>query len=337
MALLSLLSVLKLTIGSLRKFWNSNVVLIPFNDGIDSENFMKTSALLVPALCCISLSLCLSSCSSDKVTVEQLQSEISNLKAENQKLREQLASKPAADQSAAVTTSQSTETKSSRQYKEPRFTDIDSSPSKAFIHDLAMLDVYDGTVTEFKPNEPITRGEFVTWLFKANNAILPTDKHFRIDPGSKSVFPDVDKNHPAYPYIQALSKAGFSVGYDDGTFKPDKPVTRQEMIALKVGVDSGKDLGPDDDGHFNEMGLTDKDQVDKRYRNYIYSDTYFRGELGDNSERAFGKIRTLKPSQAVLRHEAAAALWKFGQYDMYHAGKILGDKSWAQKLMKSQS
>lgn len=42
-------------------------------------------------------------------------------------------------------------------------------------------------------------------------------------------FTDVPDDYWAEPYIDALSSRGFIAGYDDGTFRPDQPVTRAEI------------------------------------------------------------------------------------------------------------
>lgn len=44
-------------------------------------------------------------------------------------------------------------------------------------------------------------------------------------------FPDVE-GHWAIGYIGALLKSGYVKGYDDGTFRPDRPVSRAEFAAL---------------------------------------------------------------------------------------------------------
>ena len=52
------------------------------------------------------------------------------------------------------------------------------------------------------------------------------------------IFKDVDESHWAYEAIKELSDArylrvdGILVGYEDGTFKPDEPVTRAEMCEI---------------------------------------------------------------------------------------------------------
>jgi len=47
-------------------------------------------------------------------------------------------------------------------------------------------------------------------------------------------FSDVDSSHWALSYISKLSDDGVINGYDDGTFKPNKTITRAEFIKLIV-------------------------------------------------------------------------------------------------------
>ena len=45
-------------------------------------------------------------------------------------------------------------------------------------------------------------------------------------------FKDVSENHWAYMAIKELSDKGIINGYPDGTFKPDKPITRAEVCSI---------------------------------------------------------------------------------------------------------
>lgn len=47
-----------------------------------------------------------------------------------------------------------------------------------------------------------------------------------------SVFPDVDQGGKNSEAIQYVSSTGLMVGYGDGTFRPDKTVTRAEMATI---------------------------------------------------------------------------------------------------------
>lgn len=53
-----------------------------------------------------------------------------------------------------------------------------------------------------------------------------------------ATFSDVD-GHWAKPYIDILQPAGIINGYADGTFKPEKPITRMEFIKIVVSVVGG--------------------------------------------------------------------------------------------------
>lgn len=51
---------------------------------------------------------------------------------------------------------------------------------------------------------------------------------------SAKVFFDLEKTHWAYSQIQSLSNDGVVIGYPDGSFKPDQPVTRAEFATMVV-------------------------------------------------------------------------------------------------------
>lgn len=74
----------------------------------------------------------------------------------------------------------------------------------------------------FAPNAPISRAEFAVLAARFQNL-----KHT-----SGKVFSDVEKGHWAYSYINAASEAGWIQGYPDGTFRPDKEITRTETVTL---------------------------------------------------------------------------------------------------------
>jgi hypothetical protein len=53
----------------------------------------------------------------------------------------------------------------------------------------------------------------------------------RAAPDSKASFPDIQK-HWARPFIESLAEKNIVAGYLDGTFRPNKPVQRDEFAAL---------------------------------------------------------------------------------------------------------
>lgn len=75
----------------------------------------------------------------------------------------------------------------------------------------------DGT---FKPNAPITRAEMATIIAKFAN----------LDENGKS-FTDI-KGHWAQSYVELAAGNGWINGYEDGTFRPDKYITRAETFTM---------------------------------------------------------------------------------------------------------
>ena len=102
----------------------------------------------------------------------------------------------------------------------------------------------DGT---FDPNGYITRAEF---------AVIAA-RFFDMDYQGEDLFPDID-GHWAQDYINPAAENGFIEGYPDGTFGPDKYITRAEAVTL---VNRTLDRHPDPD-HFLEDMLVWPDNLD---------------------------------------------------------------------------
>ena len=77
----------------------------------------------------------------------------------------------------------------------------------------------------FRPTSTITRAEVAAIASRFDN--LETLNH--------SIFSDV-KGHWAEKYIDSAESKGWIKGYEDGTFKPDNPITRAEFITLVNNV-----------------------------------------------------------------------------------------------------
>ncbi|GAB6138221.1 S-layer homology domain-containing protein [Halanaerobaculum tunisiense] len=73
----------------------------------------------------------------------------------------------------------------------------------------------------FRPNQSITRGEFAYSLAKA----------LELQPSIVSQLTDI-ANHPAKGYISALVNKEIITGYPDQTFRPDRRITRAEIMAM---------------------------------------------------------------------------------------------------------
>lgn len=75
---------------------------------------------------------------------------------------------------------------------------------------------------EFKPQQPITRAEFV---YLVNN-ISAVSNNIELN------FTDTDENHPLYGCITDAVKNGIINGYEDNTIRPDDLITRAEAVAI---------------------------------------------------------------------------------------------------------
>ena len=78
----------------------------------------------------------------------------------------------------------------------------------------------------FLPGNDITRGEFTTLFVR----LLEIQGQLVVD-DSRSTFVDT-QGHWADRYIAAAEKAGFAQGLGDGSFGPDRKITRQEITTL---------------------------------------------------------------------------------------------------------
>ena len=79
----------------------------------------------------------------------------------------------------------------------------------------------DGT---FKPMQSVTRAEFASMIAKAMG--------YDSDPDAGSAYPDVADDHWAKADINFCAQHDIINGYDDGTFQPNKAITRQEAAAI---------------------------------------------------------------------------------------------------------
>lgn len=99
----------------------------------------------------------------------------------------------------------------------------------------------DGT---FKPDNSITRAEFVRI---ANN-------YFGFKNKGNENFSDVNYRDWFYNDVCIAKEAGYISGYEDGTFKPDKTITREEAAKIIISIKNREDVKIDKlnnfiDGH----------------------------------------------------------------------------------------
>jgi hypothetical protein len=212
------------------------------------------------------------------------------------------------------------------------FTDLDKLPQEVrqHIEDLAALGVLTvnpsnaksnaGTTgSKFEPNKAISRREFARWLVAANNQIYanrPGQQIRLASDSSQPAFQDVPRSHPDFPSIQALAEAGLipSPLSGDSTavlFRPDAPLTRENLILWKLPLDTRQALPAASlDAVKQTWGFQDAAKIDPKALRAALAD--FQNSDQSNIRRVFGYTTLFQPKKTVTRAEAALALWYFG-------------------------
>lgn len=214
-----------------------------------------------------------------------------------------------------------------------RYADLEEAPEELqpYLKDLVALellsltaaeaDVEDGdsTAPRLGPNQPISRRTFARWLMAVNNRLYQgaADKRIRQGvAGSDAAFEDVPADDPDFGAIQGLAEAGLIpsplAGNDSAVnFRPEDPLTREELLLWKVPLDTREGLPTaTDEAVAQAWGFRDADRIDSLALGAVLAD-HQAGEFA-NLRRAFGFTTLFQPDKAVTRAEAAAALWRFG-------------------------
>lgn len=107
-----------------------------------------------------------------------------------------------------------------------KFSDV-SGWAEEYVSFLAGKDIIKGKAEGiFAPNDNVTRAEFVTILARA----LGADEN----QAASAQFSDVAQSEWFAPYVAWASEKAIVSGYEDGTFGPDKQITREEMCTMIV-------------------------------------------------------------------------------------------------------
>ena len=75
---------------------------------------------------------------------------------------------------------------------------------------------------KFEPERSITRAEFTTIAMRFTNGTLD----------GENIFPDVSTDDWFYDYVVGSIQYGWIEGYGDGTFRPDRLITRAEVTTI---------------------------------------------------------------------------------------------------------
>jgi hypothetical protein len=151
------------------------------------------------------------------------------------------------------------------------------------------------TKDTFEPDSPLTRSQFVTMLVKSFYAL---DKSLTAD------FKDVKKADWFHDYVASSQKEKIVVGMEDGTFRPDDLITKEQMAAVvsRAMVNKRKYEYPQNEMDYLAF-IKDRDNVSEWARKEAALSIKERMlEISSDSQ--------LNPQSSVTRGEAARTLYR---------------------------
>ncbi len=233
---------------------------------------------------------------------------------------------------SSETAIENTESVDSTSGKEQNFTDFDNVPSglRQYVEDLAALGVLtpdasspnnksEDSGTQFAANKIITRRQYARWLIETNNRIYENSPGKQIRLASETTqpaFQDVPASDPDFGVIQGLAEAGLipsplSGNSTEVLFRPDAPLTRENLVLWKVPLDIRQGLPQASlDAVQQTWGFQDAGKIDPKAMRAILAD--FQNGEQSIIRRVFGYTTLFQPKKPVTQAEAAAALWYFG-------------------------
>ena len=155
--------------------------------------------------------------------------------------------------------------------------------------------------TTFSPNGSLTRAMFITIIGRLAG----------VEGGGKSPFTDTKEGKWYSPYVAWAAEAGIVNGFPDGTFRPDEPITREQMAtSVSRFIDALGLRTVNSGGIFN---FSDADKIAKYAKDHINSLKKIGVFAGDQNMNFNPKANTTRAEAAtvVMRlREAIIGAWQ---------------------------
>lgn len=178
----------------------------------------------------------------------------------------------------------------------PEFTDINEGYwASEPIQELSDRGIIQGNDGYFYPGDAIRRGQAV--------AMIGRMLDWENDP-AKTRFPDVTKNYFASGFIAHAVKTGYIGGFADGSFRPNRDITRGQMAAILGNVfDLEMDSGAGGDG---EVLFRDVNAKTTGADAIVY--------LAENDIISGYDDGTFRPGEKLTRAQFASIFYKLGEH-----------------------
>ncbi len=155
-----------------------------------------------------------------------------------------------------------------------------------------------GTAKGFEPNQPLTRAQMVSMLYRA--AKHASDKPIVVTGELK--FTDVPQNCYYKEAVIWATENGITAGTGKTTFSPNETVTRAQMVSFLMRL--AKYLGLNTDGRADLSAFTDADKIPNYAKNAM--------SWAVAEELIYGTNKTtLAPQANLIRAQAAAFFCRF--------------------------
>ena len=159
------------------------------------------------------------------------------------------------------------------------------------LYNLGIVSGYDNG--GYRPSSNITRAEFSKMICSAFNIVIS----FEAD---ENEFFDVDADEWYAPYINAAKYAGIINGYEDGSFKPEGSITREEAASIIGRTIEVLEISLSAD-RLN-VNFNDENEISEYAVGYI--DRLYTMSLLNGDDNNF-----FRPADCLSRAETAQMLW----------------------------
>jgi uncharacterized repeat protein (TIGR02543 family) len=167
-----------------------------------------------------------------------------------------------------------------------KLSDVEGHWGEGSIRELVKLGAISGySDSTYRPNNTITRAEFVSIVVKA----------FKLQSPSSKSFTDMAA-HWSKDAIAAAAALGIVGGYDDNTFRPGEPINREQMASIIIRVSKLTAGNP-------AMRFTDNGDISP------WAQEAIEAAVSNNLFAGYDD-GTLRPKAYSTRAEAATVIWR---------------------------
>lgn len=174
------------------------------------------------------------------------------------------------------------------------FSDVELSPYAKEINALAISQLLSGYEDgSFAPQATITRAELCAMVSSALN-LSPA-------PQTAQRFSDVDAEQWFAGAVGAMTAKGFLSGFGDGTFRPNQPITYQELVAILSNLSSWANV--------NRYTPSKKPLTEQETQTYSHFAPWAQ-ICARNVGRCGALLEEVSPTDTATREVAAASLYR---------------------------